>query len=79
MFCSTSITFAVSSLKWFFLGYFLFIFFIIFLSTKQYLGIFVRYGVYVGTEGTGKAFAKETNLFTFLVENGQEFQNQPEI
>jgi hypothetical protein len=24
-------------------------------------------------EGTGKAFAKETNLFTFLVEKGQQF------
>jgi len=33
----------------------------------------------IGTEGTGKAFAKETNLFTFVVENGQQFQNQPEI
>lgn len=34
---------------------------------------------YIGTEGTGKAFSKEINLFTFLVENGQQFQNQPEI
>jgi len=34
---------------------------------------------YIDTEGTGKAFAKETNLFTFLVESGQQFQNQPEI
>jgi len=34
---------------------------------------------YIGTEGTGKAFAKETTLFTFLLENGQQFQNQPEI
>jgi len=33
----------------------------------------------IGTEGTGRAFAKETNLFTSLVENGQEFRNQPEI
>jgi hypothetical protein len=33
---------------------------------------------YIGTEGSGKAFAKEIYLFT-LVENGQQFQNQPEI
>jgi hypothetical protein len=34
---------------------------------------------YIGTEGIRKAFAKEKNLFTFLMENGQQFQNQPKI